>query len=96
MLNMKVMDYRITSDTNQVTVSKVRRGENGKIIMTKDKDGNEIEAVSTVGWYASLEMALKGIQKHHTLGGDTEIQTIKDYRKALSDVQKAFANELEV
>jgi hypothetical protein len=96
MLNMKVLDYRITSDANQVTVNKVSRDENERISMTKDKDENVVEATSTVGWYPDLETAIKGIRKHYTLSSGTDIRTIADYRKALQEVEEAFENELEV
>lgn len=93
---MKVLDYRIVSDTNQVTVSKVRRDDKNEISMTIDKDGIEREATAGVGFYPNLDRALRGIQKHYTLSEGTEIQTIKDYRKALEEVQEAFRIELGV
>lgn len=96
MINMKVLDYRIVSDTNQVTVSKVRRDDKNEISMTIDKDGIEREATAGVGFYPNLDRALRGIQKHYTLSEGTEIQTIKDYRKALEEVQEAFRIELGV
>lgn len=92
MLNMRVLDYRISSNSNQVTVSKVRRDEKGNII--QNAEGGEARA--DIGYYPSLEVALRGIQKHYTLSEGADIQTIKDYRKALSDVQMAFRNELEL
>lgn len=91
MLNMKVLDYRISSNSNQVTVSKVKRDEKGTVI--QNTEGGE--ATTDVGYYPSLEVALRGVQKHYTLSEGTDIQTIKDYRKALSEVQMAFRIELE-
>lgn len=94
MLNMKVLDYRISSNENQVMVNKIKRGESGEIAYITDKDGNTSESVSLVGFYANLDMALKGIQRHYTMAEGTEIQTITDYRKALQEVQDAFEIEL--
>lgn len=79
MLNMRVLDYQITSDENSVSVNKARISE---------KNGKEV--FSLVGHYQTLEMALRGVQKHYTLGEGTDIRTIEDYRKALAKVQKAF------
>lgn len=92
MLNMKVLDYRISSNSNQVTVSKVRRDEMGNVI----QNAEGVEVTTDVGYYLSLEVALRGVQKHYTLSEGADIQTIKDYRKALSDVQMAFRIELEL
>lgn len=90
MLNMKVLDYRIGSNSNQVTVSKVRRDEKGTVI----QNAEGVEVTADVGYYPSLDIALRGIQKHYTLSEGTDIQTIKDYAKALSEVQEAFRIEL--
>lgn len=49
-----------------------------------------------VGHYPTLEMAMRGVQKHYTLGGGTEIKTIEDYRTALAEVQEAFQIELKL
>lgn len=84
MLNMKVLDYRITSNENQITVTRS---------YTSEKTNEE--AFATVGFYPTLPMALRGIQTHYTLAGGKEIQTIKDYREALQEVAEAFRIELE-
>ena len=46
MLNMQVLDYRITSDSNQVIVTKVRRNDAGEISMITNKA--KAEAVATL------------------------------------------------
>lgn len=92
MLNMKVLDYRITSDSNGVTVAKVRRDKENEIVLN-DK-GQEL--TFNARYYSNLEMALKGIQKDYTMGEGTDIQTITDYRKAFADIHKAFETELEL
>lgn len=84
MLNMRVLDYQITSDENSVSVNKARISK---------KNGKEV--FSLVGHYPTLEMALRGVQKHYTLGEGTEIQTIREYRKALAKIHEAFQIELE-
>lgn len=84
MLNMRVLDYQITSDENSVSVNKARISE---------KNGKEV--FSLVGHYPTLEMALRGVQKHYTLGEGIEIQTIREYQKALATIHEAFQIELE-
>lgn len=84
MLNMRVLDYQITSDENSVAVNKAKISE---------KNGKEV--FSLVGYYPTLEIALRGIQKHYTLGEGTDIKTISDYRSALATVEEAFRIELE-
>ena len=57
------------------------------------ENGKEFDSI--IGYYPNLDMALRGIQKHYTLSEGTDIETIKDYRKALSEVQMALRIELE-
>lgn len=47
MINMKVKDYIIKSDDNNVTVEKIRRDEKGQA----KKDSKGLEATSLVGYY---------------------------------------------
>lgn len=44
MIEMKVLDYRITSDDKQVIVNKARRNEHGELTILTDKDGTEKES----------------------------------------------------
>lgn len=94
MLNMQVLDYRITSDSNQVIVTKVRRNDAGEISMVTDKAGNLVESQSTVGYYGNLSKALVGIQRHYVLSDGVEINTIDDYRQAVETVSRAAEDNL--
>lgn len=85
MLNMKVLGYRITSNENSVGVYRE---------YTSEKTGDLVSAL--VGHYPTLDMALRGVQKHYTLAEGTEIRTIEDYRKALAEVQEAFEVEINL
>lgn len=96
MINMKVLDYRITSDSQQVIVSKARRNEQSEIIMTVDKEGNTSESTSLVGYFRNLSRALVGIQRDYVLSSGTQIETIKDYRKSLETITKAVENEMDL
>ena len=84
MLNMTVMNYEITSKKNEVKVIRNRVSE----------EGNPI--VDLVGFYPSLEMALRGIQNNYVLAEGTEIQTITDYKNALQEISDAFRIELDL
>ena len=85
MLNMKVLNYSITSDASSISVSRT------KISEETGKEGQVL-----VGHYPTLELALRGIQRHYTMAEGTNIQSIKDYRKAFQDLHKAFQIELEL
>ena len=41
MIEMRVLDYRITSDDRQVIVNKARRNEHGELTILTDKDGTQ-------------------------------------------------------
>lgn len=45
MIEMRVLDYRITSDDRQVIVNKARRNEHGELTILTDKDGTEKESL---------------------------------------------------
>lgn len=96
MINMKVLDYRITSDSQQVIVNKVRRNEQGEISMTTDKNGNSSESVSLVGCFGNLSRALVGIQRDYVLSSGTQIETIKDYKESLETITTAVENEMNL
>ncbi len=92
MLNMKVLDYRITSDADNVTVRRVVRNEKGEI--TYDKKGNE--NVSLVGYQTNLTKALHMIQRHWVLGGNgKEITTIREYQEAIEEITEIAKRELD-
>lgn len=92
MLNMKVKDYRITSDNSQIIVNKLRRDENGNIRKNKADE----ESLALVGYYGTLEHALNGIVRDYTLSDEVTIKTIQEYRNACFEVIKDFRNELEL
>lgn len=95
MLDMRVEDYRISSDGNQVIVEKARRTDSGEIsILTDKKTGEKFESRSIVGYYRSLSKALVGIQSDYLLSEGTVIKTIQDYRKAIDDITKAFEESI--
>lgn len=96
MLNMKVLDYRITSDANQVTVNKVRRNDQEVILMVTDRDGTQRESQGLVGHYGNLMKALVAIQRDYVLSEGTDIQTVKDYKKALETITSTLENKLEL
>lgn len=96
MLNMKVLDYRITSDINQVTVNRARRNEEGEISTIVDKNGVENESTYLVGYYSNLSKALVGIQRDYVLSKGTQVETIKEYKKAIDEITRAVENDLNL
>ena len=49
MLDMKIFDYRITSDSRQVILSKALRNEGGELYVRKTPKGEMEEARSVIG-----------------------------------------------
>lgn len=97
MLDMRVEDYRISSDGNQVIVEKARRTDSGDIsILTDKKTGEKFESRSIVGYYRNLSKALVGIQSDYLLSEGTVIKTIQDYKKAIDDITKAFEESINL
>lgn len=96
MLDMKVLDYRISSDSRQVIVNKARRNENGEITISEDKDGTKKESVALVGYYGNLSKALVGIQRDYVLSNGKTIQTIEDYKNELETITKTLENKLDL
>lgn len=95
MLQMKVLDYRIASDENQVTVTKVRR-KNGKVAKVADKNGVESESVKIIGYYSNLSRALVAIQRDYVLAGGKAIQTIKEYKEELEYITNTLEDSLNI
>ena len=96
MLNMKVLDYRITSDSSQVIVNKARRNQDGEISTLIDKEGNEKESQSLVGCYGNLSKALVAIQRDYALSEGVMVETIKDYKETLETITTTLENELDL
>ena len=97
MLDMRVEDYRISSDGNQVIVEKARRTDSGDIsILTDKKTGEKFESRSIVGYYRNLSKALVGIQGDYVMSDGVLIKTIKDYKKAIDDITKAFEESISL
>ena len=96
MLNMKVLDYRITSDSSQVIINKARRNQDGEISTLIDKKGNKKESQSLVGYYGNLSKALVAIQRDYVLSEGVMVETIKDYKETLETITTTLENELDL
>ncbi len=96
MLNMKILDYRITSDSNQVIVSRARRNEQGEISMLEEKDGTKKESLAVIGYYGNLSKALVAIQRDYVLSNGTEIRSIKAYKETLETITSTLENKMNL
>lgn len=96
MLNMQVKDYLIRSNDNGITVEKLVRDENGEVKVGKQPSGEIGQNTRVIGHYPTLEHALKGIRKNYLLGKGTDIKTIDDYRKEISNITKEFDEQLKL
>lgn len=95
-LDMQVKDYLIRSNDNGITVEKLVRDENGEIKIAKQPSGEVGQSTRIIGHYPTLEHALKGIRKNYLLGKGTDIKTIDNYRKEISNITKAFDEQLKL
>lgn len=96
MLDMKVLDYRITSDPRQVILSRAIRNDKGKLYDRKNPKGELEEARTVLGYYSNLSKALIGIQRDYVLHGGNTIKTIQEYRKELETITKACEDRLNM
>ncbi|MGX7409935.1 hypothetical protein ACWOE8_16895 [Enterococcus avium] len=96
MLDMKVLDYRITSDPRQVILSKARRNEEGELYELKNPKGELEEARTVLGYYSNLSKALIGLQRDYVLHGDKPINDIKTYKEELETITKACEDRLNM
>lgn len=96
MLDMKVLDYRITSDPRQVILSKARRNDDGNLYEIKSPKGEFEEARTVLGYYSNLSKALVGLQRHYVLHGEKMIYTIQEYRKELETITNEFEDALKL
>lgn len=98
MLDIRVEDYRISSDGNQVIVERARRADSGEIsVLTDKKTGEKFESRSLVGYYQNLSKALVGIQRDWVLSNNGHsIKTIQDYNKAIDNITKAFEESVNL
>lgn len=95
MINMNVLDYRITNDDRQLILKKARRDESNRLII-KQENGVEIESTSQIGYYGNLKQVLRAIKRDYAMSDVVEIQTIADFEKAVHDVLKAFESQIEL
>ena len=96
MLDMKIEDYRITSDSRQITLSKVRRDEEGNVRYIENSEGQKEESRADIGYYQTLSMCLRAIQRDYTQSEGTVIKSIIEYKKALERITRHFKNECEI
>lgn len=95
MLDMKIEDYRITSDARQIILSKVRRDEAGNIKFV-EVNGEKEESKSDVGYYPTLKVCLRALQRDYVQGEGTLIQSIIEYKKALERITRQFEQACDV
>lgn len=95
MIEMRVLDYRITSDDRQVIVNKARRNEHGELTILTDKDGTQKESLALIGYYGNLSKALVAIKRDYVLSSGKTIQTVKEYKKELESIHSKLKRELD-
>lgn len=92
MLDMKIEDYRITSDSRNIVLSKVRRDEEGNIRYTEAKE----ESRADIGYFQTVSSCLKAIQRDYVLREGHVIKSIIEYKKALENITRQFEQACEI
>ena len=93
MLDMKIEDYRITSDSRNIVLSKVRRDEEGNIRYTETKE----ESRADIGYFQTVSSCLKAIQRDYVISEERTIKkSIIEYKKALGNITRQFEQACEI
>lgn len=98
MLAMKIENYRIneTSDCKNIVLSRVILDEKGNIQYTENEKGEKVESTSFVGYYQTLTMCLRAIQRDYVLREGHVIKSIIEYKKALERITNEFEKACEI
>ena len=98
MLDMKIENYRITetSDCRNIVLSRVILDEKGNIQYTVNSKGEKVEGVSFIGYYQTLSMCLKAIQRDYVMREGHVIKSIIEYKKALERITNEFEKACEI
>lgn len=98
MLDMKIENYRITetSDCRNIVLSRVILDEKGNIQYTVNSKGEKVEGVSFIGYYQTLSMCLKVIQRDYVMREGHVIKSIIEYKKALERITNEFEKACEI
>lgn len=86
MLDMKIENYRITetSDCRNIVLSRVILDEKGNIQYTVNSKGEKVEGVSFIGYYQTLSMCLKAIQRDYVMREGHVIKVLSSTKRRLS------------
>ncbi|HFD0553612.1 hypothetical protein Q3E60_06690 [Enterococcus faecium] len=98
MLAMKIENYRIneTSDCKNIVLSRVVCDKLGNIQYTENEKGEKVESTSFVGYYQTLTMCLRAIQRDYLLREGHVIKSIIEYKKALENITRQFEQACEI
>jgi len=92
-LNLKILDYRITSDKFGVQLSKLVLDDDGQIKIDK-KTGKEMLKQTT--YHPSVKSAINKLKKTHVYTSDDEITTLREYQTQFDLIQSEIDDALEV
>ena len=70
MLDMRIEDYRITSDSRNIVLSKVRQRRNIRYTETKE------ESRADIGYFQTVSSCLKAIQRDYVLSEERTIKVL--------------------
>lgn len=87
MVNITFKKYRITTDVRQYIVSK-------EVTPKEPVEDAEVN-YSTIGYYSSLGNCFKGIKKDYILSGDTDIRSVSEYIRTITQLEDEFNQLVE-
>lgn len=98
MLDMKIENYRITetSDCKNIILSRVVFDGEGNIQYTETDKGEKVESTSFIGYYQTLTMCLRAIQRDYVMREGHVIKSIIEYKKALERITRQFEKACEI
>jgi hypothetical protein len=83
-IRLNLLDYRITNDSHQLILSKVRKTESGELSV--DKNGNE--NLNTLGYYSfeRPDRLLLALENDYIFNGEEELTSLKAVRERCVEV----------
>ena len=95
MVNLTYKQYQIKSYRYGYAVTKLAQDDNGEFIFENTNHHKGYRIADTVGYYNSLNKALKGLSRYIIRMGSTDINDLSTYRSQLKSIEKDFEDKLD-
>lgn len=95
MVTLTYKQYQIKSYRYGYSVTKLSQDDNGEFIFENTNHHKGYRVADTVGYYNSLNKALKGLSRYIIRMGDENINDLSTYRSQLESIEKDFEDKLD-